>query len=336
MSTHQKGSEHPLSFKALGRVVIVGLIVLLAWKAQSILVSILIALILATAVFPLVERLKKRMPILPATILIFFLLLIPFILLIIFIVPNFIQQVPDMVITIRESISHFSLVPNSIRTFDLVSYIGQHTSNIVNSTTTVALSIFSVITVLFLTFYFVLDHERFLRLFLEIFPEDEQNKVKRLLVELAQVNGKYIRGNLIISAICATVFFITLMILNVPYALPLAIFAGILDLLPLIGSTLGSLPALIIAFAISPIKGLILLGVHLLYQQTENTIISPLIYNKALSLSPALSFLSIVIGAGLFGILGAFLALPVAASIPPLLRFARDYSERSNHLVTQV
>ena len=336
MSSYTKGSEHPLSFRALGRIVIVGIIVLLAWKAQSILVSILIALILATAVYPLVQRLNKRMPMLLSTIIVFFLLIIPFVLLIVFVVPDFIQQVPDMVVTIRESIAHFSFVPNSVRTFDLFAYISQHTSNIVDSTTTVALSIFSVVTVFFLTFYFVLDHERFLKLFLEIFPEDEQGKIKRLLLELAQVNGKYIRGNLIISCICAAVLFIALVVLGIPYALPLAIFAGILDLLPLIGSTLGSLPALIIAFAISPVKGCIVLGVHLLYQQSENTIISPLIYNKALSLSPALSFLSVVIGAGLFGILGAFLALPVAASIPPLLRFARDYSERSSHLVSQV
>ena len=332
--TSEKKYEHPLSFKALGRVVLVGILLILAWKGMGILISILIALVLATALFPFVKRLSRHVPMLPATIIVFFTVLIPFILLFTFVVPDLVHQLPDMINTIHASVGQLGFLPDSVRTFDLFAYLSEHSSNIVDSTAMVAHSIFSIVTVFFLTFYFILDNERFMRLFLEIFPENEQDKIKRLLLELAQVNGKYIRGNLFISFICASVLFIGLVVLHVPYALPLAIFAGILDLLPLVGSTLGSLPAVIIAFAISPVKGFLVLIIHLIYQQSENTIISPLIYNKALSLSPALSFLSIVIGAGLFGILGAFLALPIAASIPPLLRYARDYSERSSHLIS--
>jgi predicted PurR-regulated permease PerM len=100
-----------------------------------------------------------------------------------------------------------------------------------------------------------------------------------------------------------------------------------LDLLPLVGSTIGALPAVVIAFTVSPLTGILVLILHLAYQQTENAIISPAIYNKALNLSPALGFLSVVIGGGLFGIIGAFLALPVAASIPVILHFAHEYVE---------
>ena len=83
-----------------------------------------------------------------------------------------------------------------------------------------------------------------------------------------------------------------------------------------------------IAFSISPIKGLILLIIFVLYQQIENALISPAIYNKALNLYPALAFLAVIIGASLFGILGAFLALPIAASIPAVIDYRQNYLDK--------
>jgi predicted PurR-regulated permease PerM len=124
------------------------------------------------------------------------------------------------------------------------------------------------------------------------------------------------------------VVFISLSILGIPYALPLAIFSGIFDLLPLVGSTIGAIPALLIAFSISPMKGLSVIILFLLYQQVENAIISPAIYNKALNLYPAIVFLAVIIGASLFGILGAFLALPIAASIPAVVLYIENYNHR--------
>ena len=71
-----------------------------------------------------------------------------------------------------------------------------------------------------------------------------------------------------------------------------------------------------------------MLILHLVYQQTENAFISPAIYNKALNLYPALGFLAVLVGASLFGILGAFLALPIAASIPVVVKYHENYKQR--------
>jgi predicted PurR-regulated permease PerM len=133
---------------------------------------------------------------------------------------------------------------------------------------------------------------------------------------------------LIISGITFLVIYIGLLVLRIPFALPLALFAGILDLLPLVGSTLGAIPALLVAFSLSPIQGFLVLVLHLAYQQVENAYISPAIYNKALNLFPALGFLAVLVGASLFGILGAFLALPVAASIPVIVNYHENYKQR--------
>ena len=319
--------DHPLSWQALGRVVLLGLGLLLAWKAVTVLVGILIALILATAVYPFVKRLRRKMPLLPAAMIVFGLILVPFVLFGIFVVPNILSQIPSLVDAFHQILSHATFLPVELRSFDATAYFTQHSGDLITSTKTVASAIVETITVFFMAFYFVLDNERFLGFFLEMFPEQEHARVHGTLMEVARVNGLYIRGNVFISLICALFLFIVLEVLGVPYALPLAIFAGIMDLLPLVGSTLGTIPALIIGYTISPLTGTLILILHLVYQQAENVFISPTVYNKALDISPAFSFIAVVIGGGLFGILGAFLALPVAASIPPMVRYARHYQK---------
>ena len=163
---------------------------------------------------------------------------------------------------------------------------------------------------------------------MHMIPSREREKVKELLEEVAVVTGKYIRGNVLISLICGAVIYVGLSIMHVPFALPLAIFAAVLDLLPLVGQTIGAIPAIIIGFGVSPLVGVLVIVLHLLYQQAENAIISPMIYNKALNLYPSVSFLSVLIGGGLFGIIGAFLSLPVAASIPAIVEYHKNYKRR--------
>lgn len=155
---------------------------------------------------------------------------------------------------------------------------------------------------------------------------------KEVPKEITFVIGKYIRGNLLISVICGIVLFVGLTILQVPFALPLAIFAAAIDLLPLVGGTIGAIPAMIIGFGVSPLTGILVLILHLLYQQAENAIISPMIYNKALNLYPSVIFLSVLIGGSLFGILGAFLSLPIAASIPAIIEYHKNYKIRYNQI----
>ena len=320
--------EHPLSWKALGRIVAVALLVLLLWKAVWIFVDILIALMLATALYPLVELVHKKCHLLLSIILVLLGIALPFAILGYFMIPSLIKQLPDLLQAFYNVIGHTSFLPASIRSFNLVTYFNNHTAELLASSPTIFLDIVSLLTIFFTMFYLILDHVQLTKLFLSLFPVKERGRVSALLKRIGAVNGRYIRGNIIISFICGAVLFIGLFILGVPYALPLAIFASILDLLPLVGGTIGAVPAVIIAFTISPLKGILVIVLHLTYQQAENAILSPAIYNKALNLSPALGFLSVVIGGGLFGIIGAFLALPVAASIPVFLDFAHEYSER--------
>lgn len=320
-------AEHTFSWQAIGRIILAMLLVFLVWKALSALINILVAIMLATALYPIVAILHKKIPLIFATLLVFLILLVPFIILGATLIPSFIREFPALITTVDNIINKSPLIPPSARNLDLTQYVQNGGTYLLNSTSLITGTITSILTVIFLTFYLIFDFKRLLAIFLSLFPKNNQQKIERLLYDLASVNGQYIRGNILISFICGIVIFIGLSILQVPYALPLAIFAGIMDLLPLIGSTLAMIPAIILGFALAPVTGFLTLLLFLLYQQAENAIISPAIYNKTLNLSPALGFLAVIIGSSLFGILGAFLALPVAASIPVIISYTRGYTD---------
>ncbi len=323
--------EHPLSWKTLSRIVLMGVAILLLWKALGAVVIIIIALVLSASLYPLVQivHTKIKLPLLFSIFTVFLITLIPFIIIGVTIIPNFNSQFPELLKTINTTIKNIPLVSNSLSGFDISQYLQSHYSFVVSYSKDIILTIVSIITIIILTFYFIYDYERLLKLFLNMFPYKEKTKLKEILGEIAKVTGQYIRGNVIISIISTGVIFIGLWILGIPFALPLAIFSGIMDLLPLVGSTIGAIPALLIAFSLSPIKGLFVLIFFILYQQIENAVISPAIYNKALNLYPALVFLAVIIGASLFGILGAFLALPIAASIPAVVAYHQNKSVNS-------
>jgi predicted PurR-regulated permease PerM len=322
--------EHPFSWEALSRIVLMGIGLLLIWKALGAVVDIVIALVLTASLRPLVSALhiKTKMPVLLCTIIIFLLLIIPFAIIGFAVVPNFSSQLPQLLTRIDSTVSQLPVIGHLFSNFSIVTYIQSHSGDILASSGNIILTVFSVIATLILTFYFVYDYERLLNLFLSIFPYREKVKLKGLLQEVEKVTGQYIRGNIIISCITTLVIFVGLLVLRIPFALPLALFAGIMDLLPLVGSALGAIPALLVASSLSPLLGFLVLILHLVYQQIENAIICPAIYNKALNLYPALGFLAVLVGTSLFGILGAFLALPVAASIPALVNYHENYKQR--------
>ena len=252
--------------------------------------------------------------------------IIPFVYLGYIFIPEIAREIPNLLMSLNAIISHSPFFGN----FDFISFIKSHFdyTTATNATVNIALNIFSVITTLILTFFLIYDLEKLQELLLHIIPNKERSKVKELLKEIAQVTGKYIRGNFLISVICGIFVFTVLTILHVPFALPLAIFAAIIDLLPLVGQTIGAIPSVIIAFGVSPLTGILVIVLHLIYQQIENAIISPMIYNKALNLYPSIIFLSVLLGASLFGILGAFLSLPIAASIPAVIQYQKNYQKR--------
>lgn len=323
MSNHSKSRrEHPLSWSALARVVAVVTLAYLVYTSVDVFIVVILSLIIAASLSPMAAWLhNRRIPRIIAIFLVILLILIPLAALVTITVLTFGHEFPRALDILTPLLGKFHVTPASIKSFSLADYMRLHFGSFLNSTKQIALAVTAILTTIFLTFYLMFDAEHLYTLFIGLFPKSKRAHTRKLLDEIAAVVGQYIRGNLLISLICIVVIYAGLAIMHIPFALPLAIFTGILDLLPVIGPVIGAFPALILGFAISPVRGLLVLVLYVAYKQLEDVVIGPAIYNKALNLSAALIFLSVVIGAGVFGIPGAFLALPVAASIPVIIKY---------------
>jgi predicted PurR-regulated permease PerM len=303
-----------LLFTALG--------IFLIWRLSDILILIITALLCAAALTPIVEWLhRQKLPLPFAAALVVIALVLPLIYVFVAVTPTFIVQLPTIMQTVSNSLNSYSFLPAELRNLNFAQYFQNNTSYLWESTTKVTNFFFQTFTLIVMIFYLLVDGERLHHLIAELIPNRNRQKIEKVSSELARISGRYIRGNLLISVICTTIIFIGLLFLRIPYPVPLAIFAGILDLLPMAGGTIGAIPSVIIAFTISPLTGLLTILLFIVYQQTENVVLAPNIYREVLHLIPFLSFVAVIIGSLLFGVVGAFLALPVAAAVPAVINY---------------
>jgi len=171
------------------------------------------------------------------------------------------------------------------------------------------------VTTLFLALYLLADPGRAKSLLYALVPRNYHVRLARILIELKTIVGGYMRGQLITSVAITIFTFGLLTILHVEDALALAIFAGLTDVIPFIGGYVASAPVI---FAVAP-QGtgvmLIVAALMFLYQEFESRILVPRVYGRTLRMSPAIVLLALLVGGTLLGILGALLALPIAAGL---------------------
>ena len=163
-----------------------------------------------------------------------------------------------------------------------------------------------------------------------VFPRENRLQVRQMFSEIGDQVGSYIRGQLITSFFAGTSTYFVLIAFGVPNALALAWLMAIADAIPIVGPILGIVPAVVSAYGISDEKALYVLIALGIYHQIENYLIVPHVYGRALKLSPLAVLLSILVGASLLGMVGAFLALPFAAMVPIFLRHFNDWRNRDN------
>jgi predicted PurR-regulated permease PerM len=178
----------------------------------------------------------------------------------------------------------------------------------------------ATVTIIFLTFFLLLEGRDWVERFYGLLPERSQPRWRRIGHEISQTVGGYVTGNLLISLIAGVAITIVLLIAGVPYAVALGLLVAVLDLIPLAGATIAGIVVTTIAFLHSVPAGIAVGIFVLVYQQVENHVLQPVIYGRTVQLSPLAVLISILIGAELAGILGALAAIPVAGTIQVILR----------------
>lgn len=169
---------------------------------------------------------------------------------------------------------------------------------------------FFLISILVFTFYLLVEFDEIKRLFILAFPGRMRKEAHLLVASTEEVLGAYVRGQLLLGLIVGMMTYVGLTLLNLQFALPLAIFAGVLEMLPMIGPILSAIPALIVAIPAGP---WMVVGIALLYtliQQTENNLLVPKVMQKTVGLNPLVTLIILMTGGSLFGLPGIILAIP--------------------------
>src|SRR3954469_19233673 len=182
-------------------------------------------------------------------------------------------------------------------------------------------SIFAAVTIIVLSLFMVGSGRRFLDAWARAQGPEREAWMHNLFGRIGTAIGNYVAGALVQATLAGFTSWIMLMILGVPYALPLAVIVFVLDLVPLVGATLGAiLVGIVTVFSDFPVDTIIWSIYAIVYQQVENNVIQPRIQARAVQLEPLIVLISVLFGSTLFGVLGALLAIPVAASIQITIR----------------
>jgi predicted PurR-regulated permease PerM len=244
---------------------------------------------------------------------------------------RFIKSAP----LVMQTLNDIPLVANLDRQFDgaisnALSNAGDFLANTANwpsmvgGLLQVGISIFNgffgAIIVLILTLYFMASLDGFKRWTYSLVPSSRRQKFANIAEQISESVGRYVMGQVSIGVIQSIVVFTLLSVLNVPYALVIAAFSFLLGLIPLVGTITAAVIASLVALSVSPNTAIIVAVFYLIYMQVEAYIISPRIMSRAVQVPGAVVVIGALAGGAILGVLGALVAIPVAASIMLILR----------------
>ena len=186
---------------------------------------------------------------------------------------------------------------------------------------TVVLSVtFETVIVLVLVIYFLADLAKIKTAFYRLFPRHRRPRVGLLGDEVISRVGGYVLGNVLTSIVAVIGNYAVLLALHVPYAFVLSVLVGVLDLVPLVGSTIGGVIVALVALAtVSTAAAVITVIYHVIYRLFEDYILNPRVLRKTVDVSPVVTVIAVLLGGALLGITGALIAVPAAAAVQLVL-----------------
>jgi predicted PurR-regulated permease PerM len=297
------------------------------WFARGVLLLVFIAAVLAAGIAPVVRRVRilwrfklgRKLSRGTAVMIVYLPFLAAVLLFGLLVVPRFIADTRELGARLPALIERNILtplepyVPVAVIRQQLEGGVDLPRSRVFAYMRNAAAAIASMFAVLFMVAYMLIDAERLRNLFLLVYPPEVRGRRRRTLIRIGKRMSGWLSAQLLLSAIIGIATFIGLTALRVPYALPLAIIAAVGELIPAIGPTVGAIPALIVALLHSRWQFWSVLAFVFLLQKVENYLIVPRVMASKVSVSPLAVFIAFMIGASLLGVMGAIMAIPVAA-----------------------
>lgn len=318
----------------MGVVFRTALLILAVWflyLIRDVLALLFIAVLIDAVIDPAVDWLQRRK--IPRTLGVIFIYILAIIILVVtisFLIPLLAQQfrdfsngLPQFSTKVEQSFgginNYFQTWNINFNTQQVLSDIGRSFSGVSKSILSQTIGVFSgivsTIIVLVIAFYMAVNENGIKRFIISIIPVKHAEYAADLTDRVKGKIGKWMQGQLVLMLIIFILDFIGLSIIGVPYALILAIFAGVMEIIPYAGPIISAIPGIILGLLVSPLTGLLAALVYFIIQQFEGHIIVPQVMKKAVGINPIAVILALLVGLKLGGILGAILAVPLATVV---------------------
>lgn len=301
----------------------------LIFQIRDIIYLLVISFILTTVLRPAVDLLHRyKIPRILAIFLVYIVIIGGFALIIASLVPSITAQSSGLIQNLPAYVDR--VAPTlSFDIYAITQEVAPITQNILKVGVEIFNNFVNVLTILVFTFYFLLSRGNMKGWLTTMLDEDTSERIYRVIQDIEEKIGAWARGQIILMIIIGIMVYIGLTILGIDYALPLAVFAGLLEVVPMIGPIVGAVPAVLVAFTISPMHALFVIILYFIIQQLENHLIVPVVMKKSVGFSPIVIILAFLIGTRFGGPVGAILALPVILVVPVVIQHFIAY--RNEH-----
>ena len=324
-------------FAILGILLAVGVVLYVLYTARHVLSWLLIALFLALALNPAVEWFQRRgLGRASAAGVTFVLAILAVAGLGLLFIPALVDQVNSFADKVPDYIHDLTHGRGRLGFLETKYHIVERVKNAIHNngvgklaigagaalavTKSVISAVVATVTIVFLTFFLLLEGPDWLERIYALVHEDRRPRWRRVGHDVYRTVGGYVTGNLLISLIAGISSGIVLWATGVPFAIALGLLVGLLDLIPLAGATIAAIVVVLVALAATGVTAAIVVGVFfVVYQQVENHLIQPLVYGRTVQLSPLAVLVAVLVGAELAGVLGALAAIPVAGALQVVL-----------------
>ena len=297
----------------------------LLYYLRSVLITLFLAVILMAALNPLVDRLQKwRFPRALSIVLIYILIFAAIGFTIAGIIPPLVDQTQNLASNFPSYLESLrwlgvdqNMVYNQIN--QLTSTLGSISGGIIKTATGFFQNLIGIVVLMVISFYLVLERKNLDKYLLRFFGENAANIGARIFDKIEKRLGGWVRAELLLMLIIGVLSYIGLSLLGIDYALPLAILAGFLEIIPSIGPFIAAIPAVLVALLVSPLMALAVAALYFLVQQLENNLIVPQVMAKECGLKPLVTIIALIIGFKLGGVPGAILAVPIVLLLEVIL-----------------
>lgn len=343
-----------ISTKTLLKMIFILVALGLIYMLRDVIMIIVVSLVLATALNPWVNSIQRRkVPRIVATLFIYLAFFGSFIIILVLLIPPIATQISDLaqnfpeyynrVINDFQRFKDFSLQQGLLDNLDSVfqslqANLAQTTAGVFSTLSSIFGGVFSLLGVMVITFYMLLEENALKKFIRSITPTKYQPYIFQLFNRSQDRLRLWLRGQIILSLIIGVLAYIGLAVIGVDFALILALWAGVTEFIPYLGPLLGGIPAVFIALTTGGfIPALFVIIWYIIIQQLENNLIVPKVMEKTVGMNPLVVIIVMLIGAKLAGIVGLLLAVPIALIIKAFMEdFMALREEKDNTLEKEI